>query len=148
LVEFLTTHGLLGPLVAIAMALGFAALMTAVKHMGRVSLKTFTLVASVFIVSQVLAFVVTRTLAEAVHVVEYEMLAFCTYNALLPRYSGRNLASITLFIVLFAGWSDEAMQYFAPNRYYDLLDVLLNTASGAFGVVIASIIHSGREPGS
>ncbi|MDH5511521.1 MAG: VanZ family protein [Nitrospinota bacterium] len=147
LVEFLKTYGLLGPLVVIAMVLGFAALMTAGRRMGQIGLNKLSLVASVFIISQILAFVVTRTLAEAIHVVEYEMLAFCIYNSLHPRYSKRDLASITLLLILLAGWSDEAMQYFAPDRYYDLLDVALNSVSGAFGVVIASILHGARKPG-
>jgi len=123
------------------MVFGLAALVTAGWLKGRINRKNFALITTVFIFSKVLAFLVTRTLAEAIHVVEYEALAYCIYNAVSPRFSRRDAFSVTLLLALIAGWSDEAVQYFAPERYYDLLDVLLNTFSGAFGVVIASILH-------
>jgi len=145
LVNFFTANGLMPFLTIMAAVAGLVAFLFVASRAERIETKKLVHVGAIFTFSQCLAFAVTRTLAEAIHVVEYESLAFCIYSALSPLMARRNLASTSILLVLIAGWSDEAMQYFAPDRYYDLLDVLLNTASGVFGVWMASIIHAAKE---
>jgi len=145
LVNYLQAYDLMKPAVAVISLVGLFFLLAASRWMGELDPRKLLLAALVFILSMGLSLIVTRTLAEAIHTVEYELLAICIYNSLRPKLSGRNLYSYTLFLVLAAGWSDELMQSFAPDRYYDLADVLLNMTSGGFGIIIAAILTGAHE---
>jgi len=71
---------------------------------------------------------------EKIHVVEYGILGWLIGWSL--SISPMSIQRIILAIVL--GWSigfgDEIIQYFLPNRVYDIRDVLLNGVSATLGL--------------
>lgn len=86
---------------------------------------------------------------EAFHFVEYGALAVLVHAALderhraraaaglPPRRGARRLAAPAIGAVLItaaAGWLDEGIQHLLPERYYDLRDVVINTAAGVLAV--------------
>ena len=68
------------------------------------------------------------------HIVQYGILGVLCWGALPLAGWRRGIAAILLAAA--AGWLDEGVQYFLPDRVYDLWDVLLNAISGAAGVVV------------
>ena len=94
--------------------------------------------------------------AEKFHLVEYGLLAWLLYRALLPKdgapeegaaevgaaEDGDGTADLRLFVlpllwVLIAGTLDEAMQWWVETRTGEIRDVLLNALSGACGLLFA-----------
>ena len=86
---------------------------------------------------------------EAMHFVQYGLLGALIYAALVERRRGLGAGGVlrrfpalsaVVLTVLF-GWLDEGIQYFLPNRYYDLRDVAFNAAAG----LLAVLAMTGRE---
>ena len=83
------------------------------------------------------------------HLFEYGLVAMLIYQALLERRrNGRRVPLPALFAVLataLLGWVDEAIQYFLPNRVYDLVDVGLNAAFGLMAVAASVVVGWARK---
>jgi hypothetical protein len=83
------------------------------------------------------------------HLFEYGLVAILIYHALLERRrNGRRVPLPALFAVLataLLGWVDEAIQYFLPNRVYDLVDVGLNAAFGLMAVAASVVVGWARK---
>jgi VanZ family protein len=43
------------------------------------------------------------------------------------------------------GWVDEGIQWFLPNRVYDLVDVGLNAAFGLMAIVASLVVGLARK---
>ena len=71
------------------------------------------------------------------HIVQYGILGVLWWAALPVGGWRRGIAAAAL--AGGAGWLDEGVQYFLPDRVYDLWDVLLNAVSGVAGVAGAEI---------
>ena len=78
---------------------------------------------------------------EALHLVEYSVVAVFIYEALTERASqGRRVPAPALLALLAAsliGVLDECIQAFVPNRVFDPVDMLFN-----FVAVVMAIIAS------
>lgn len=85
------------------------------------------------------------------HVAEYSIFGFLVFRALShsqtplspwswPRVGG------TLFIVCLYAASDEFHQIYVPTRTPRFLDVCIDTAGGAVGLLLAWFFHHYRRP--
>jgi len=61
----------------------------------------------------------------------------------LHIWKGRDRITVTSHNDLAAatGYVDEAIQYFLPNRVYDLRDVGFNALAGFGGIVVFAVLH-------
>lgn len=70
---------------------------------------------------------------EKVHLLEYAIL-----GSLWKRsFSGRWGWLLALVAVSLSGIVDETIQYFLPNRVFDVRDIFMNVMSGVYGVWFA-----------
>ena len=92
----------------------------------------------VIIISFLVAYLLTKKInisAERIHIIEYGILPFLIYTPLrqknwLPVY-------FWVFIIGFSvGALDEIIQYFIPNRVFDVKDILTNTAGVFLGEIV------------
>jgi predicted membrane channel-forming protein YqfA (hemolysin III family) len=105
-------------------------------------------------------FIALRTPEEAMHFIEYGLVAVLIYQALAERKKARQgdreavgetggetggsllwPALGALVSTSAAGWLDEGIQHLLPSRYYDLRDVFFNAAAAFLAVVAVA----GRE---
>lgn len=96
-------------------------------------------------------FLTLHSAEEAMHFVEYGLVAVLVYEALSERKEARAVAGgwvllrrPTLGAVLLtgaAGWLDEGIQHLLPDRYYDLRDVAFNAAAA----LLALAAIAGRD---
>ena len=82
---------------------------------------------------------------EKIHFIEYGVLGLLVYRALLPNIKGYMVYIAGLIIVLLIGWGDEIIQYFLPNRVYDIRDVVMNFSGGLIAFVIMFVIDIDRK---
>lgn len=75
-------------------------------------------------------------LVERIHILEYGLLAFLLYWALLPR-RGVGLVALPLLGVMIAGTLDEGWQWFVAQRTGEIRDVGLNVAAGVAGLLFS-----------
>jgi len=75
---------------------------------------------------------------EQVHLMEYGFLSYLVY---LAAKNGNLLKTYIKVFLLVAsiGYIDELIQFFLPDRRYDIKDVLVNALSGLLGIFL---IHS------
>ncbi|MBD3193501.1 MAG: hypothetical protein GF317_00485 [Candidatus Lokiarchaeota archaeon] len=66
------------------------------------------------------------------HIIEYALFSFLLFFSFNSKYQNRYLF---IFLVLFA-ISDEIHQYFVLNRFFDLLDIILDIIGGLLGYLI------------
>jgi VanZ family protein len=73
---------------------------------------------------------------ERLHLFEYGFLAFLVYKALKSDVKDGRICLYTSILVASFGCVDELIQFFLPNRYYDIKDILINAASGVMGALM------------
>jgi len=67
---------------------------------------------------------------EAVHFLEYGLLGFFLFKALIYHIRDKSIYVTATFFALFVGTIDEILQWMIPLRYWDFRDVGLNCLSG------------------
>jgi glycopeptide antibiotics resistance protein len=83
--------------------------------------------------------------AERLHLIEYGLLAFLVFKALLfdfpnaPSY-GMAFAFSSLF-----GLMDEGIQYILPNRNFEWRDVVTNALASALGLLVVRLVTRPRS---
>jgi len=81
---------------------------------------------------------------ERIHLVQFGLLGLLA----CPSLKGRNqngwirLWSPLLFIFL-VGTADEVLQWFLPDRFFDLRDILFNTLGGIWGILLYLAVQRG-----
>jgi len=88
-----------------------------------------------------LLFLKMKILVERVHLIEYGLLGFLLTSALYDKLGKIQSAAGAFFSAAIVGYIDEVIQYFLPNRVYDLRDVGFNALSGGFGIAFFVILH-------
>lgn len=68
---------------------------------------------------------------EAVHFIEYGLLAYFFFRALSAKIRDRTIYLTVILFVSFVGTLDEFIQWMLPERVWDYRDIGLNTFSGA-----------------
>ena len=88
---------------------------------------------------------IARIPARALHIPEYAILSLFLYNAFIVKYQSKKSYFLSIIIGISAGIVDERIiQYLLPMRYYDLGDILLNSAGIIIGIIL---ILAYREKG-
>ena len=78
---------------------------------------------------------------EAVHFLEYGLLAFFLFKALSHHIRDRSIYITATFLTLLVGTFDEILQWITPDRYWDFRDAGLNALSGIlFQLMIWKVI--------
>lgn len=80
---------------------------------------------------------------EAIHFLEYGLLSYLVFRALVVRISDGTIYLTAALFVLFVGTLDEVIQWMIPNRSWDYRDVGLN---GLSGVLLQVAIWKGVRP--
>lgn len=83
--------------------------------------------------------------AERIHFIEYGILAYLVYRALILDINNKWVYLWALLIASLIGAGDEAIQYFLPNRHYEFRDICLNSASAALGLFFVYVINRQAE---
>ena len=85
--------------------------------------------------------IVHMLIRKGAHFTEYAVLAMLTANALRP-YSLSTLRRwfIPVGVCALYALTDEIHQYFVPERACRLLDMCIDTAGGAFGTAVFSLL--------
>jgi len=78
---------------------------------------------------------------ERVHFLEYGILAFLIYQALILDVKGGRAYLWTFILASLIGLGDEGIQHLLPNRYYQFQDVCLNSFSAALGLALVFVIR-------
>ena len=95
---------------------------------------------------------------ERLHYLQYGLLCGLTHAALVERRRNRPVPEsagilrrvvsspwlIALILTSGAGWLDEGIQKFLPNRYYDLRDVAFNVAAAILYLTAWKVIDASR----
>ena len=79
---------------------------------------------------------------EAVHFLEYGLLSFFLFRALLHHVKNKSIYLTATFLALLIGTFDEIIQWIIPQRYWDFRDAGLNGLSGGlFQMVLWKVIR-------
>lgn len=82
------------------------------------------------------------------HLFEYGLVGILIYQALVERRrNGRRVpapAFMALVITVLLGWLDEGIQFFLPNRTYDLVDVGFNAVAAIMGILATAFLAWAR----
>jgi VanZ family protein len=78
--------------------------------------------------------------AERLHLMEYGLLAYLSYRVL--RFDFPRASAYVLGFLLSSGFGfmDEVIQYFLPNRVFELRDVVTNVAASALGLLVVGVL--------
>jgi len=79
--------------------------------------------------------------AEKIHLFQYGFLALLIYRASLIDFDLKSSYVIAFFLTSSFGWIDEIIQYYIPNRYYHINDVMLNSFSGIMGLFLIYVFN-------
>lgn len=80
------------------------------------------------------------------HFTEYAVMGVLIYSLFLcwEKIKKRWMGFSLLWVALSAA-ADEFHQYFIPGRYSSILDVLLDSCGGAFGILLCLFIYHMRQ---
>ncbi|MDY6933632.1 MAG: VanZ family protein [Spirochaetota bacterium] len=84
-------------------------------------------------------------IVEKLHFVEYGILSYLIYNSLTEQLSSRLIYPVSFIILTIIGWVDEIIQYYLPDRFYDIRDVCLNSLSGCLILILIYIVEKLRD---
>ncbi len=85
-----------------------------------------------------------RNPEEAIHFIQYGLLAVLVYRALTHRIADNGIYFVALLITAAIGMVDEALQWLTPQRIWGLSDIWLNTVAAALSLLM---IAKGLSPG-
>jgi len=94
-------------------------------------------------------FSLRRSPEEAVHFLEYGILAILLHRALRPTIPDAFVFIAGALAGALIGTMDEVIQWFSPNRFWDWRDIVLNAGAGAFiQFALCRILppHTGETP--
>ncbi len=114
-----------------------------VRHIGKIGFRAGLLALPPLFVTVLVAFQMDKAV-ERLHFLEYGLLGI-----LVCRASGypKGLKLVAAFIgVVTAGAIDESIQYFLPNRYWDVRDIWFNAIGGGMGLWLGLLLGGGPKP--
>lgn len=79
---------------------------------------------------------------EKVHLLEYALLSYFMAKAFqLGGTRNQNIHYLEAFLLItFIGFLDECLQYFLPNRVFDIKDIFINSLAGFLGLAYLRLI--------
>lgn len=81
---------------------------------------------------------------EAVHFIQYGILAILVYRASTHRIADNGIYFVAVLITVAIGITDEAIQWLTPRRHWGLGDIWLDTFAAALALLA---LAKGLEPG-
>jgi hypothetical protein len=78
--------------------------------------------------------------AKRFHFFQYAPLTVLVFDALRFTIRGRFLYIWTLALVALIGLGDETLQWMLPNRYFGIVDLVVNTAAGLFTLAFIGFV--------
>jgi len=75
----------------------------------------------------------------AMHIIEYTILSFLLYRALVKSKFKKNSFLLAILISIFYGLTDEVHQIFVVGRYFDFLDLILDGIGASLMQVLIKI---------
>jgi hypothetical protein len=137
--DYLRERGLLTPTIYILIVICIGLLVFyLVKR--KVPLGSILLFLPVLILYGILFFRI-ENIAEKIHLIEYGLLGFMLTSALHDKTDRARSALLAFIIATAVGFVDEVIQYFLPNRIFDVRDILFNSGSGLFGIAAYVILN-------
>jgi len=103
------------------------------------------LILSMVLCAYIYGLVILQYPEEKIHFIEYGFLAYLVFKAIRIDIQKPIAYGYAFLLVSIFGWIDEGIQYYLPNRYYQIEDVILNSISGALGLLIIFTLK--REQG-
>lgn len=80
---------------------------------------------------------------KAAHATEYAVLAILCYGMYFSYgYAGKRRSFLAFLLTVFYACTDEFHQFFVPGRSCQLIDVLIDSLGGMFGVLIVSLVFA------
>ena len=73
------------------------------------------------------------------HIIEYTILSFLLYRALVKSKFKKNSFLLAILISVFYGLTDEVHQIFVVGRYFDFLDLILDGIGASLMQVLIKI---------
>lgn len=119
---------------AVAAVLVAAAVTTLVvlgRRLGRLPTRTIIWVAGITVIFVLWTVSLRRSPEEAVHFLEYGVLAILLHRALRPSMHNALVFAAGALIGSLVGTMDEIIQWLSPGRYWDWRDLVLNGGAGA-----------------
>ena len=87
---------------------------------------------------------------ERTHLIEYGIVGAFIYEALLERRNNGRTVYVPAILAIIAasllGVLDEAIQYFLPNRTFDLRDMVFNVLAATMAVSACKVMAAIRRP--
>jgi len=122
---------LIGWLVAVALAMAaVAAVLLVLRRPGRLQRRGVPWVVAVAVVLVAWTFHLRRSPEEAVHLIQYGILAVLIHRALRPTMPDAFLFVAGALIGAVVGTLDEVIQWLVPDRFWDWRDLVLNAGAG------------------
>ena len=79
---------------------------------------------------------------KVVHAIFYAILAFLIFVPVKPsRFEAATFTRLSIVILIVYGASLELLQYFVPNRTFDLIDIVANSLGILAGILLARIFR-------
>ena len=78
--------------------------------------------------------------AKRFHFLQYAPLTVLVFDALRFTIRGRFLYIWTLALVALIGLGDETLQWMLPNRYFGIVDLVVNTVAGLFALAFIGFV--------
>jgi len=78
--------------------------------------------------------------AKRFHFFQYAPLTVLVFDALRFTIRDRFLYIWTLALVALIGLGDETLQWMLPNRYFGIVDLVVNTAAGLFALAFIGFV--------
>ena len=97
-------------------------------------------IAAVIIIYAILITYLTPMVIEKVHLIEYGFMGYLALRAFQGVRSRDTRYMCVIAIITIVGYCDELIQFFLPNRFYDLMDVYLNVLSGLLGLALVRLV--------
>ncbi|MFH1038008.1 MAG: VanZ family protein [PVC group bacterium] len=106
------------------------------SRLWKLPLKNIILTITVFLAGLIYSFTL-RLPEERIHLVQFGLLGLLACPSLKGQASGgwRWLWKPLLFVSL-VGAADEVFQWFLPDRFFDLRDILFNALGGVWGILL------------
>ena len=102
---------------------------------GRITSMSSYCILGVILLAYVYGVIIIQLPEEKIHFIEYGILAWLVFKAMHVDIPKPAVYVYTFLLVSVFGWIDEGIQYLLPNRYYQIADVILNSASGGLGLL-------------
>lgn len=96
------------------------------------------------IVFYVIALRMIELSIERIHFIEYGLLSIFVFKALRHSIQNKRIYAWAALIAFAFGCIDEGIQYFLPNRFFDVKDIAVNAVAILFGLALLALVFRPR----